>query len=216
MQNTTMKHANAATFWGLYFHCVFNHVYCLQIFGLRSVIHSSTDSIGDNLSSYELLMMTGVRLATWNQILDPWVYILLRRTVLRKIYLIVKCQAQLNSRKLGRWEPTSFANSLNKVVHQVWADTWCLSFNNSASKQNWDSRRCGMTFIACEDWILLQWVCVYALAGPFYKYVNDWTNIEDFYIFFIFLPLHDQVKLAKAIYLHLNLWFLLFDYNKHF
>lgn len=91
----------------------------MQVFGLRSVIHSYTVSLGDSLSGYQALMVTGVRLATWNQILDPWVYILLRRTVLRKIYLIAKCQAQLNNRKLGRWEPTSFASSLNKAVHQV-------------------------------------------------------------------------------------------------
>lgn len=67
-------------------------------------------------------MVMGVRLATWNQILDPWVYILLRRAVLRKIYLIVKCQARLNSSKLGRWEPTAFASSVNKAVDQVSAD----------------------------------------------------------------------------------------------
>jgi len=37
-------------------------------------------------------MVTGVRMATWNQILDPWVYILLRRAILRKIYRITKKQ----------------------------------------------------------------------------------------------------------------------------
>lgn len=83
------------------------------------MIHSYTESIGDNMSDYQTLMVTGVRLATWNQILDPWVYILLRRAVLHKIYLIAKCQAQLNNDKLGCWEPTSFAGSLNKAVHQV-------------------------------------------------------------------------------------------------
>lgn len=67
-------------------------------------------------------MVMGVRLATWNQILDPWVYILLRRAVLHKIYLIVKCQARLKSSKLGRWEPTAFASSVNKAVNQVSAD----------------------------------------------------------------------------------------------
>lgn len=75
--------------------------------------------MGDDLFSYQKMMTTGIRLATWNQILDPWVYILLRRTVLRKIYLIVKCQAQLNSQNLGRWEPASLASSLNRAVHQV-------------------------------------------------------------------------------------------------
>lgn len=84
-----------------------------------SVIHSYTGSIGDNLSSYKSLMVTLVRLATWNQILDPWVYILLRRTVLRKIYLIVKCQVGLRGNMLGRWEPTSFPSSEKKEVNQV-------------------------------------------------------------------------------------------------
>uniref|UniRef100_A0A8C3T3N6 Thromboxane A2 receptor n=1 Tax=Chelydra serpentina TaxID=8475 RepID=A0A8C3T3N6_CHESE len=34
---------------------------------------------------YQRLLFLGVRLAAWNQILDPWVYILLRRAVLRKL-----------------------------------------------------------------------------------------------------------------------------------
>lgn len=80
------------------------------------MIHSYRGSMGDNLSRYQTMMVTGVRLATWNQILDPWVYILLRRAVLRKIYLIAKCQAQLNNHKLGRWEATSLAGSLNKAA----------------------------------------------------------------------------------------------------
>ncbi|XP_037621581.1 prostaglandin E2 receptor EP1 subtype-like [Sebastes umbrosus] len=90
----------------------------LLIFGLMSVIHSYTGSIGEDLSGYKTLMVLGVRLATWNQILDPWVYILLRRTVLRKIYLIAKCQARLRGNMLGRWEPTSFPSS-EKNVNKV-------------------------------------------------------------------------------------------------
>ncbi|KAA8594555.1 hypothetical protein FQN60_011690, partial [Etheostoma spectabile] len=91
----------------------------LLIFGLISVIRSYTGSNGEDLSSYKTLMVMGVRLATWNQILDPWVYILLRRTVLRKIYLIAKCQAGLRGNILGRWEPTSFHSSEKKQVNQV-------------------------------------------------------------------------------------------------
>uniref|UniRef100_A0A3P9IMW8 Thromboxane A2 receptor n=1 Tax=Oryzias latipes TaxID=8090 RepID=A0A3P9IMW8_ORYLA len=33
-------------------------------------------------------LLTTVRMATWNQILDPWVYILLRRAVLKKIFML--------------------------------------------------------------------------------------------------------------------------------
>uniref|UniRef100_A0A096M1R8 Thromboxane A2 receptor n=1 Tax=Poecilia formosa TaxID=48698 RepID=A0A096M1R8_POEFO len=65
--------------------------FSFKVFALMSVIHSSSRTVGENLTNYQTLMYIGVRLATWNQILDPWVYILLRRTVLRKIYLIVKC-----------------------------------------------------------------------------------------------------------------------------
>ncbi|XP_037327513.2 prostaglandin E2 receptor EP1 subtype-like isoform X1 [Pungitius pungitius] len=90
----------------------------LLILALMSVIHSYTGSIGEDLSSYKTLMVMGVRLATWNQILDPWVYILLRRTVLRKIYLIAKCQERLRANELGHWEPSSFRSS-EKNVNQV-------------------------------------------------------------------------------------------------
>lgn len=83
-------------------------------------------------------MKTGVRLATWNQILDPWVYILLRRAVLHKIYLIVKCQARLKSGKLGRWEPAAFAGSVTKGVVQDSAEIRCLS-----QQPKLDSQRCG-------------------------------------------------------------------------
>ncbi|XP_077575071.1 prostaglandin E2 receptor EP1 subtype-like [Stigmatopora nigra] len=65
----------------------------LLIFGPMSAIHSYKGAIEETLPNYKMLLVMGVRLATWNQILDPWVYILLRRTVLRKIYLISKCQA---------------------------------------------------------------------------------------------------------------------------
>lgn len=84
-----------------------------------SVIRSYAGSIGEDLQSYRTLMVMGVRLATWNQILDPWVYILLRRSVLRKIYLIAKCQAGLKDNKLGRWEPTSFPSLEKNEVNQV-------------------------------------------------------------------------------------------------
>ncbi|KAG9334089.1 hypothetical protein JZ751_009181, partial [Albula glossodonta] len=35
-------------------------------------------------------MLLAVRMATWNQILDPWVYILLRRAVMRKVFLVTR------------------------------------------------------------------------------------------------------------------------------
>uniref|UniRef100_A0AAY4D934 Thromboxane A2 receptor n=1 Tax=Denticeps clupeoides TaxID=299321 RepID=A0AAY4D934_9TELE len=62
----------------------------LLIFGLITATRSYSGTIGADLATYETLMVMGVRLASWNQILDPWVYILLRRAVLRKLYLITK------------------------------------------------------------------------------------------------------------------------------
>ncbi|XP_076871433.1 prostaglandin E receptor 1a (subtype EP1) [Brachyhypopomus gauderio] len=90
----------------------------LLIFGLMSVIHSYKGSVGDNLATYRTLMVTGVRLASWNQILDPWVYILLRRAVLRKIYLITKRQADLTGNSIRLWEQSSVRTSVNMVWTQ--------------------------------------------------------------------------------------------------
>ncbi|XP_037546212.1 prostaglandin E2 receptor EP1 subtype-like [Nematolebias whitei] len=87
----------------------------LLIFALVSVKRP----IGANPSNYQTLMHMGVRLATWNQILDPWVYILLRRTVLGKIYLIVKCQAGMRGGVIGRWEKSSFPSMDQKEVSKV-------------------------------------------------------------------------------------------------
>ncbi|XP_028309889.1 prostaglandin E2 receptor EP1 subtype-like [Gouania willdenowi] len=91
----------------------------LLIFGLMSAIRSYKGTIAENSSNYKTLLVMGVRLATWNQILDPWVYILLRRTVLRKIYLIAKCQAGLRRSKLSRWEATSYHSSEKKDIDHV-------------------------------------------------------------------------------------------------
>ncbi|XP_061737316.1 prostaglandin E2 receptor EP1 subtype-like [Nerophis ophidion] len=92
----------------------------LLIFGLTSAIHSYTGPIGEqDLPGYKMLMVMGVRLATWNQILDPWVYILLRRTVLRKIYLIAKCQAGLGGNIFGCLDSASPPQSEKNEVNQV-------------------------------------------------------------------------------------------------
>ncbi|XP_067115540.1 prostaglandin E receptor 1a (subtype EP1) [Osmerus mordax] len=91
----------------------------LLLFGLMTVMRSYGDSIGDDLSTYKTLMVMGVRLASWNQILDPWVYILLRRAVLRKIYLITKRQADLKGSVLRRWDGTSFHSSEKHVGNRI-------------------------------------------------------------------------------------------------
>ncbi|KAG5832833.1 hypothetical protein ANANG_G00295400 [Anguilla anguilla] len=91
----------------------------LLTFGLMSVMQSYRGSLGDDLPTYEKLMVMGVRLASWNQILDPWVYILLRRAVLRKIYLITKRQTALTGSTFRRWEVGSFQSSEKNAVNRL-------------------------------------------------------------------------------------------------
>lgn len=94
----------------------------LLVFGLMSALHSYSGSFGSERPTYyKRLMMTGVRMATFNQILDPWVYILLRRAILRRIYRITKRQASFKGSifRSVRWEASSFhipeKNSGNKI-----------------------------------------------------------------------------------------------------
>ncbi|XP_039628394.1 prostaglandin E2 receptor EP1 subtype-like [Polypterus senegalus] len=61
------------------------------VFIVLSVSRSFHGSEHD-VQHYQYLLFLGVRLASWNQILDPWVYILLRRAVLRR--LCRPCQPQ--------------------------------------------------------------------------------------------------------------------------
>ena len=66
-------------------------------------------------------MVTGVRMATCNQILDPWVYILLRRAILRKIYRITRRQASFKGSKFFsvRWDVSSFQNSEKSSANKI-------------------------------------------------------------------------------------------------
>ncbi|XP_069089280.1 prostaglandin E2 receptor EP1 subtype-like [Pleurodeles waltl] len=65
----------------------------------------------DQMERNQWLMLIGVRLASWNQILDPWVYILLRRAVLRKVYSMVVRRPELKPSKMKRWEVSSFQSA---------------------------------------------------------------------------------------------------------
>lgn len=87
----------------------------LQVIGLMSATRSRARPLGADLDHYRLLMVTGVRMATCNQILDPWVYILLRRAVLRKIYRFTRRQAsfQGSTFRSPRWDAP--ANSLKTM-----------------------------------------------------------------------------------------------------
>ncbi|XP_041833113.1 prostaglandin E2 receptor EP1 subtype-like [Melanotaenia boesemani] len=92
----------------------------LLVFGLISATHSYMGITFDN-KTYSKLMVTGVRMATWNQILDPWVYILLRRAVLRKIYRITKKQASMKGRTFSsiRLDVISLHNTEKNSVKKI-------------------------------------------------------------------------------------------------
>lgn len=64
----------------------------------------------DESASVSMLMV--VRMATWNQILDPWVYILLRRAVMKKIFMLFYCCWGSNSRSLHRWQCSMLRSSV--------------------------------------------------------------------------------------------------------
>ncbi|XP_077391212.1 prostaglandin F2-alpha receptor [Festucalex cinctus] len=52
-----------------------------------------------------------VRIATWNQILDPWVYILLRKAVLKKFYVMLQRCCRSKSREPVRWQHSFLQSS---------------------------------------------------------------------------------------------------------
>lgn len=53
-----------------------------------------------------------LRMATWNQILDPWVYILLRKAVLKNLYKLSRRCCGVHVISLHMWELSSIKNSL--------------------------------------------------------------------------------------------------------
>uniref|UniRef100_A0A8C6TS26 Thromboxane A2 receptor n=1 Tax=Neogobius melanostomus TaxID=47308 RepID=A0A8C6TS26_9GOBI len=66
-------------------------------------LHIALSHPGSIHRSTHSLLMT-VRMATWNQILDPWVYILLRKAVLRKLYMLVHTVWRVRSVELRLWQ----------------------------------------------------------------------------------------------------------------
>ncbi|OCT82531.1 prostaglandin F2-alpha receptor [Xenopus laevis] len=65
----------------------------------------------DPLQTRETILFS-LRMATWNQILDPWVYILLRKTVLKKLFRIARRCCGIEVISLHTWEFSSIKNSL--------------------------------------------------------------------------------------------------------
>lgn len=89
-----------------------------QIFGLMSIINCHNQPTDED-EHYRTLMVMGVRLASYNQILDPWVYILLRRAVLRKIYQLTTGRTNMRVSTLRRWEISSLQSSEKNTVKRI-------------------------------------------------------------------------------------------------
>lgn len=71
-------------------------------------------------------ILFALRMATWNQILDPWVYILLRKAVLKNLYKITRRCCGMHIMNLHMWELSSIKNSLKVAA---------ISESPSSSKQ---------------------------------------------------------------------------------
>ncbi|XP_076009531.1 prostaglandin F2-alpha receptor [Genypterus blacodes] len=76
---------------------------------LIHVITLTTQAKGES-ASFSLLLV--VRMATWNQILDPWVYILLRKAVLRKIFILFHSCWGTHSNNLHHWKRATIRSSV--------------------------------------------------------------------------------------------------------
>ncbi|XP_069792472.1 prostaglandin F2-alpha receptor [Narcine bancroftii] len=57
-------------------------------------------------------LLLAVRMAAWNQILDPWVYILLRNAVLRKVCKVVRLCLGKPDIRLHQWNCSSLESSI--------------------------------------------------------------------------------------------------------
>ncbi|XP_053320261.1 prostaglandin E2 receptor EP1 subtype isoform X2 [Spea bombifrons] len=73
---------------------------------------------GLSLPRSDWLLFT-VRLASCNQILDPWVYILLRRSVLHRLCAIFVRVSRVRGGKLNRWDPGDFQSSDRSEVSHL-------------------------------------------------------------------------------------------------
>ncbi|XP_010898958.2 prostaglandin F2-alpha receptor isoform X2 [Esox lucius] len=85
---------------------------------LVMVIILSTQEQGE-CPAFRLLM--AIRMATWNQILDPWVYILLRKAVLKKVFLLGhSCWGtKSHSHSLPRWRCSTMKSSVETSVTSI-------------------------------------------------------------------------------------------------
>ncbi|XP_055497280.1 prostaglandin F2-alpha receptor-like [Leucoraja erinacea] len=61
-------------------------------------------------------LLLGVRMAAWNQILDPWVYILLRRSMLRRGYDVVQLCRGKQDVGHSRWDCSTLERSIKSAA----------------------------------------------------------------------------------------------------
>ncbi|XP_053324853.1 prostaglandin F2-alpha receptor [Spea bombifrons] len=103
------------------------------------VTMASIGLMGDSAESREKILFC-LRMATWNQILDPWVYILLRKTVLKKLFRIARRCCGVEVISLHTWEFSSIKNSLK--VATVSESAGCTRTNtlNNAHKSDPDHK----------------------------------------------------------------------------
>lgn len=84
-------------------------------------------------------ILFALRMATWNQILDPWVYILLRKTVLRKLFRIARRCCGVEIIDLHAWEFSSIKNSLK--VATISDSSSCTRTNTFSISQKSDTEQ---------------------------------------------------------------------------
>ncbi|XP_030636225.1 prostaglandin E2 receptor EP1 subtype-like [Chanos chanos] len=72
---------------------------------LLSVVWFSSDSAHPGASSDRLVLL-GLRMASWNQVLDPWIYILLRRSTIRHLCCLYKTRERKTRERKTRQRKT--------------------------------------------------------------------------------------------------------------
>ncbi|XP_050978262.1 prostaglandin F2-alpha receptor [Labeo rohita] len=84
---------------------------------ITGIIFSLQDHSEDQTSYTHMLLV--VRMATWNQILDPWVYILLRKAVLRRLFQVAirLCGPRLKFR--FQWRGSTLGSSSMETSSSV-------------------------------------------------------------------------------------------------
>lgn len=84
---------------------------CIVWFGpqITGIVFSIQDH-GEDQASYTHMLLV-VRMATWNQILDPWVYILLRKAVLRRLFLVALRLCSSHFKCKLQWQGSTLESS---------------------------------------------------------------------------------------------------------